>query len=278
MSNLQTQVNQLFEQQTQNWPLAKQNYDALKNIEIKEFDFGTFSIRVQFNPARAVSSLAKLDSKSIEKRPCFLCAANHPAEQEGIEYQGKYDILVNPFPICTKHFTIVSKTHELQTIKGKFSDMVDLAQDLPEYIILYNGPKAGASAPDHFHFQAVNADFFQYPLEFSQEELIGKRICISETKEEAISWFENNIAELQETEEEPMMNVFCQFKYNLWFTVIFPRSVHRPTQYFAEGDQQLMVSPGAIDMAGTLVLARETDFERITAADIADIYHQVSAQ
>lgn len=277
MPSLQEQVLSLFHSQIQSWPLARTNYLALEQIRSKEFDFGAFRIKVQFNPARAVSSLANLDTKAIEARPCFLCAENRPLEQIGVDFKGRYSILVNPFPICQQHFTIASNLHEPQAISGKMEDMLDLAQALPKFVILYNGPKAGASAPDHFHFQAGNVDFFHYPLEFVQEELIHKRVCVAETKEQAEAWFESLYAELQKGEDEPMMNVFCQFKHNLWFVTVFPRSVHRPTQYFAEGDKQLMISPGAIDMAGVIILARETDFERISAYDIADAYHQVSA-
>ena len=106
--SLQQDIQTLFDEQLQSWPLAAKNYEALENIRVKVFDFGAYTINVQFNPARAVSSLAKLDTKTIEARPCFLCAANRPKEQKGIDFKGKYGVLVNPFPICQKHFTIAS--------------------------------------------------------------------------------------------------------------------------------------------------------------------------
>lgn len=276
MNSLQNEVLHLFESQLQTWPLAKQNYEALKNIRIKEFDFGAYTIIAQFNPARAVSSLAKLDAKSIEARPCFLCAANRPAEQSIVEYHGKYDILVNPFPICEKHLTIASKNHEPQLIDGKLQDMFDLAYDLPDFIILYNGPKAGASAPDHFHFQAGNVDFFHQPIDCFQEGLIEKRVFTGTDKLALEAEFKALYAELQNDEQEPMMNLFCQYKANEWILSVYPRKQHRPRQFFAEGIEQLMVSPGAIDMTGILIIAREEDFEKITKDDIKDIFKQVS--
>lgn len=274
--SLENEILALFERQISNWPLATTNYAALKNVREKEFDFGSYSIKVQFNPARAVSSLAKVDSKSIEARPCFLCAANRPKEQEAVDFMGKYDILVNPFPICQKHFTIPSKVHEPQAIENKLTDMLDLAKALPDFLILYNGPRSGASAPDHFHFQAGNADFFSYPLEKINNGLIEKRVFISSKKIELEHWFNELYTKLQTTKEEPMMNVFCQYKSEGWVLTVYPRKQHRPKQFFAEGKARLMISPGAIDMTGILIVAREEDFQKITKKDIEDIFKQVS--
>jgi hypothetical protein len=273
MENLQS----FFEEEIHTWSLAANNYAALQNIKTKSFDFGEYEIRVQFNPARAVSSLAKLDAKSIAERPCFLCEKNRPAEQRSIDFKDKYDILLNPFPICNRHFTIASKKHESQSIKGKLGDMLDLAEEMSGYVILYNGAGAGASAPDHMHFQAGNSDFFTYPFELEQPGLIRKISIISTDKKEIEDWFELRYKELQkETDREPLMNVFCRKERTVWILTVFPRTKHRPTQFFAEGSEQLMISPGAIDMAGTLIVAREEDFNKITPRDIVDIYNQVS--
>lgn len=276
MTLLQDRVLALFERQLKDWPLAEKNYEALKNIRIKEFDFGAYTIKAQFNPARAVSSLAKLDNKTIEARPCFLCAANRPKEQEFIEYQSKYDILVNPFPICEKHLTIASKNHEPQLIKGKLQDMFNLAYELPGFVILYNGPKSGASAPDHFHFQAGNIDFFHHPVDCFQEGLIEKRVFSGKDRLKLEEQFNAYYSELQTDQNEPMMNLFCQYKNEELVLTIYPRKQHRPKQFFAEGIEQLMVSPGAIDMTGMLIIAREEDFEKITKEDIVDVFKQVS--
>jgi len=273
---IQQQINNLLENQLISWPLAVKNYEALKHIRIKEFDFGAYSIKVQFNPARAISTLARLDTKTLETRPCFLCVSNRPKEQEFVVFKDKYDILVNPFPICDKHFTIASKKHEPQGIKGHLDDMLDLAEAMPDYIILYNGPRAGASAPDHFHFQAGNVDFFHHPVDCFQEGLIDKRVFVSKNKSIIENSFDALYSELQTTDEEPMMNLFCQYKPEGWAFTVYPRKQHRPKQYFAEGLDQLMVSPGVIDMTGTLIVAREEDFEKITKADIEDIFKQVS--
>jgi len=275
--SLQQDIQTLFDEQLQSWPLAAKNYEALENIRVKVFDFGAYTINVQFNPARAVSSLAKLDTKTIEARPCFLCAANRPKEQKGIDFKGKYGVLVNPFPICQKHFTIASNIHEPQLISPeKLDDMLDLAEALPDFVILYNGPQSGASAPDHFHFQAGNVDFFHQPVDVFQDGLIDKRVFSSPHNETITRAFWQLYKELQTNEEEPKMNIFCQFKDKEFVLTVYPRKQHRPRQFFAEGIAQLMVSPGAIDMTGTLIIAREEDFEKITKDDIKDIFKQVS--
>lgn len=273
--SLQQKIVALFDHQLQSWPLAVENYDALKKIRIKSFNFGAYNIKVQFNPARAVSSLAKVDAKTIEKRPCFLCAANRPAEQEGIDFKGKYDILVNPFPICDKHLTIALKEHLPQEIKPYFEDMLELAEAMPDFLMLYNGPQSGASAPDHFHFQAGNIDFFDNQIDIFQEGLIEKFTIESADKKDIEEKFNELYAALQVDDEEPMMNLFCQFKPEGWALTIYPRKKHRPEQYYDEGIRQIMISPGAIDMTGVLIVAREEDFEKITKEDIKDIFKQV---
>ena len=269
-------VRSMFHRQLHDSQLAKNNYEALKTCRKKTFDFDLFHINVHFNPARAVSSLAKLDKKTIEARPCFLCATNRPKEQEKLDFKGKYEILVNPFPICPIHFTIASYTHEPQLIAGKLDDMLDLSQALPDFAILYNGAKAGASAPDHFHFQAVNLDFFSEPIEKPMKGLIGKISFHSSKKEDVINWFESIYEKLKTDEDEPMMNIFCQYKSNEWILTIFPRKRHRPAQFFAEGSEQIMISPGAIDMTGNIITAREIDFEKITKEVLVDVFEQIS--
>ena len=164
-------VRQLLDAQLTNWEQARNNYNALANVEVKEVEINGFPVKIQFNPGRIQSSAAKVDAKSIQERKCFLCAANSPAVQEGIDYSGvagEYEILINPFPIFPKHLTIPDKKHVNQTIgdnnlKGRFEDMLDLSKILDEYVLFYNGPKCGASAPDHIHFQAGNKGFL--PLE-----------------------------------------------------------------------------------------------------------------
>ena len=259
-------------------PIANANYEKLKQIKTKEFDFGDYKIYVHFNPARAVSSLAKLDAKSIAERPCFLCAKNRIEGQSAIDFKGKYDICINPFPICDEHFTVVSKIHEPQSIEGKVRDFLDLAKQYPDFITLFNGSKSGASAPDHMHFQLVNKDYFPYPIETPMPGVVEKIVLCSNNAEELEAKVKAQLAVLKRQGELPAShtNLFCEYKNDEWVFTIFPRIQHRPRQFFSEGEDKLMMSPGAIDMTGHLIAAREEDFEKITKEVIVDIFKQIS--
>ena len=148
-------IEKLFSDQLSSWELAKNNYTALSQVKVKELDVNGTHYKVQFNPARIVSSAAKVDTKSIQERKCFLCPANLPAVQRGLPFKENYQILVNPFPIFPKHLTVPALEHVDQRIKNRFGDMLDLATYAQDYVVFYNGPKCGASAPDHVHFQLV---------------------------------------------------------------------------------------------------------------------------
>ena len=170
---IQEQVNELFEQQLSAWEMARNNFEGLKTVQIREFDFDGFGVKVQFNPARMVSSGAKVDAKTIAQRKCFLCAANRPEVQRGIEWRD-YDILINPFPIFTRHLTIPRREHVDQQLVPYINDMFDLARELTDFVVFYNGPKCGASAPDHMHFQAGNADFLPLVSDYFNLKSKGK--------------------------------------------------------------------------------------------------------
>ena len=147
-------IHNLLTEQLASWETARNNYAALSGVQVKELNVNGTLYKVQFNPARIVSSGAKVDAKSIKERKCFLCPANLPAVQKGIPFEGHYNILVNPFPIFPRHLTVPETAHVAQRIAPRFGDMLDLARQLTDYTIFYNGPKCGASAPDHAHFQA----------------------------------------------------------------------------------------------------------------------------
>ena len=289
---LNQQLKNLYLQQQNVWETARRNIADLQNIETKTFDFGNFVVKAQCNPARAVSSGAKLDTQSISERKCFLCAGNRPEVQESILYKERYEILVNPYPILPLHFVIAETEHCPQTMTlARFSDMLDLAKDLSNFTILYNGAQAGASAPDHFHFQAVGRG--QLPIE-NDYKILKKidylRSCIvieTKNKEFALQSFERGISNspflgslsvVEAWKGGEVFNIFCFYKNDTYIICIFPREKHRPSQYFADGDDFMMISPGAIDMAGILVMPRKQDFEKLTKELITDIFSQVSQE
>lgn len=291
---MKQRVENLFSEQLNEWADFKERTEQLNCLELKEFNFGTHRIIAQFNPARAVSTGAKLDAKSIAERKCFLCRENQPAVQRGIDINDSFCVLVNPFPILKKHFTIPLKSHEKQEILPYIADMLDFAKLLDDYTIFYNGAKCGASAPDHMHFQAVAKG--QLPIEsdcknakyvllsensrgtIKELKNLGRRCLLIEANDKnyGLSLFRQIYSQLAfQKDEEPMMNVFCYYNSEGWHLIIFLRKAHRPSQFYAKGADHIMVSPGAIDMAGVMVLPRKEDFDKIDRKTIADIYSQV---
>ena len=275
--NLQTEINELFVQQQGAWEQLKEAIAQRDKIREKVFSWGDkFTVNVQYNPARIISTAAKIEKREIEQRPCFLCEMNRPLVQRGVPYLGKYMILCNPFPILQNHVTIPIHSHVPQRIRNKTGDILTLAEALPDYIVFYNGPKCGASAPDHFHLQAGLKTSL---LMQGDNALRSCLTIVSENRKEVELLFEDVYQYLrhrQPEEEEPMMNVIAFTEGGKYKLHLFPRKAHRPRHYYEEGGRQLLVSPGALDMAGLLITVREEDFNKIEQQDIEDIYSQVS--
>lgn len=298
VNNLNEQAVLLVNQQRSVWVLADKNFDALTRIQWNNYDFGHFNIITQFNPERIRSSAAKTDAKTITERPCFLCLKNLPDEQKGMIFQDNYLILTNPFPIFQKHLTISRLEHTPQLIENYMGDLLDLSAALFHFTVFYNGPKCGASAPDHFHFQAgikgllpIEKEFENLEKEHSEllfqneetkiiavTDYLRKFISIvSEDKNEIISHF-NFIYNLLKTGEyeEPMMNILCNFEKGEWRVIIFPREKQRPSHFFKTDNHQIITSPAAVELGGVLVLPKEENFNKITKKEIAEIYTEVT--
>ena len=299
-------VNELFDQQLSVWEMARNNFEGLKTVQIREFDFDGFAVKVQFNPARMVSSGAKVDAKTIAERKCFLCAANRPEVQRGIEWRD-YDILINPFPIFTRHLTIPRREHVDQRLVPYIADMFDLARELTDFVVFYNGPKCGASAPDHMHFQAGNADFLPLVSDYFNLKQVGRTelvetanttetylmkdylrvvYCIESADAEALkeAFMKLYNSWVVDADVEPMMNVVCLYRQSTvdsqqtadgkWYLFVIPRGAFRPWQYTAEGDKQLLVSPATVEVSGLFITPVKEHFERITKEDVVDILTQ----
>ena len=295
MNNYSEQVEKLLEQQLVVWQTPRDNYAALQNVEVKEFKVKRSTIKVQFNPARIVSSAAKVDNKSLKERKCFLCAANRPEVQEGIAWGENYTILINPFPIFPKHLTIPCNDHTDQRILSRIGDMMAIAKDLPGFTLFYNGPKCGASAPDHMHFQAGNRGFLGFETDYlaaDKKEVISnagatlsllsglanaafliEAVEIDAATELFVTLY--NALEIPEGEEEPMLNILCWSEEGKWKVAVFPRCKHRPACYSAEGDANILISPASVDMGGVFITPLEKDFKKITADDLEQILDEV---
>ena len=296
--NIAFLTEQLFTQQMQGWQTAAENYQGLKKTVTRTIEIGGICFKIQFNPERIRSSAAKIDAKSISERKCFLCPQNLPEAQKCIPVCGDFMILVNPYPVFNKHFTIPKTHHTPQLILHDVGTMLDLSAMLINYVVFYNGQKCGASAPDHLHFQAGSKGFLPVEKEFEQmknrlqtktyksvkisfaPDYLRRMITLqSNSKNDLLETFETLYSVLtkqQPAEPEPMLNIICYANAAEWIMHIFPRIKHRPSQFFAEDDAQLLISPAAIDFGGALIIPRLEDFEKITAEDIIDIFNQIT--
>ena len=278
-------LQRFFNRQLEKWEAARQRYHDLRSAKTRELAVGAYSIQVQWNPARMVSTGAKMDQKTIAERPCFLCEKNRPKEQIKKEVDGQYELLVNPFPILQQHFTIPSLKHQPQRILESYGEIHKLLEEYPEMMVFYNGPQCGASAPDHAHFQAGTSGLL--PLQMSWQRLSRNlTTLVSLNDDEDISMiddypctallirsrsqygdeqlFRRLYEALPATEPEPMMNIVAWRCNDDFLAVVFPRTKHRPDCYYKEGNEQFIISPGALDMAGFIITPRQEDYERLT--------------
>lgn len=276
-------ISRFFNRQLEMWEDARHRFRDLKHVEVRQL---SDQLKVQFNPARIVSTGAKIDKHTLGERPCFLCERNRPKEQMTKQIDDHFQLLVNPFPILPVHFTIPATKHQPQSIYRHYGEMHRLLSLHSELMVFYNGPKCGASAPDHLHFQAGTSGVL--PLQANWQRLSRSLTdVISLNDEEKISVLrdflvptfviisksEDSDEELfhrlyrsmpmRGDESEPMMNIIAWRKGDEFISVVIPREKHRPDAYFAEGEAQMMVSPGALDMAGLIITPREEDFSKI---------------
>lgn len=298
MRRLLQQSLDLWQQQLVEWPLAAKFYKSLELVQTREFDMGNFNVVVQYNPARAVSTVASTDPDSIAKRPCFLCASNRPVEQKGID-AGRFTILVNPYPIFNQHFTIAYNDHQPQSIIPFFEDFLVFMRELAGLVVFYNGSRCGASAPDHLHFQAGNSGLFPLINEFFNQDTpfpcleevkegklinykgAGRKVLVIEatTLNAANRLFEKLVHSLPSLDEqEPMMNVLGLYQNYKWYIFVIPRIAFRPLEFYAAEPGKLLISPAAVEMAGILITPVEEHFKRITKENIRSIYNQLSPE
>ena len=288
-------LTDFFHNQLNQWQDVAKRFEELKGVQTREVG----SALAQFNPARLVSTGAKIDKATLAKRPCFLCEKNRPVEQIVLPFGEGFDILVNPFPILPVHFTIPSRHHQLQAIAENYVQIHRLLRAYPQLMVFYNGPKCGASAPDHLHFQAGTSGIL--PLQRDWQRLyetslpllqlngtegiyeIKDYICpalaiVSHTEKHDVELFSRlyEALPLKEDETEPMMNIVAWRNGEAFISVVFPREKHRPDCYSAEGEAQCLVSPGSLDMAGLMILPRQSDFEEMTSERAKAVLREVS--
>src|SRR5574344_51011 len=294
-----SKLARFFNLQLERWDDARQRYRDLQHVQTRELPSDGLTMTVQWNPARMVSTGAKIDRKTLEKRPCFLCEQNRPEQQMKMMVNNGYDLLVNPFPILPVHFTIPAKKHQPQQIMRMYPEIYKLLTENPEMMIFYNGPKCGASAPDHAHLQAGSKGVIPLQKEWQRlsrnltpvvDKGDGEGLFFVADYPCAAFLIRSHSAETdgllfhqlyhalpqREGETEPMMNIISWMQDDDVVTVVLPRKKHRSDCYTEEGAEQLIVSPGALDMAGLIITPREEDFRKLTADKALAILKEVS--
>lgn len=312
-------IYEMFVYQMKAWKDCADRYAALHELVQQKklltrsvlargtrFDSSSFcNLRVQYNPARIVSTGASIEKKAIEERPCFLCDKNRPKQQAHLPYVNGFQMLVNPFPILNRHYTIPTLAHTPQEFLPHIDTFLQLVKDFEGDMVFYNGARCGASAPDHAHFQAGTSDkvpLVSYWDDFeikSYDNPTKAEIGVVQTfacpafyvtarhREDVKEGLEHLIAHLPITkgQTEPDFNIIGwmhdgsllpispDFEY---LVVVIPRKKHRPACYTAEGEEQFIISPGSIDMAGLIITPRETDYERLTAEKAVEILREVA--
>ena len=287
---------ELLSEQKKAWKGLREGYELLKQVKERDLSCERFSVRFQYNPGRIKSSTAKVNKK---ERQCFLCLDHLPEDQKGISYRKDYLILCNPMPVFPYHYTLSHIDHRPQSITENIDTFLQLMADFGSgWVVLYNGPRCGASAPGHLHFQVAPSR--QMPIEKEIRE--GKRLAPLKKIDGVLIYrminlgrevilldgdkrtslgivLKNYLSALKKVlliEEEPMINIAGFHEKRKWRLVIFPRQKHRPAVFFKEGKARMVISPGVIDMGGLIITPIEKDFERLTEATVTDIYREVS--
>lgn len=289
-------IDKLISRQLRDWDEAGANYAALAGAVTRSLSLGEATITLQFNPQRRRSSAARLDQRSLARRECFLCRENQPSKQKTVLWGEHYKIQVNPYPIFRRHLTIADLQHEPQRLAGRVDDMLQLASSLQDYVVFYNGPQCGASAPDHAHFQAVGKGGMPlcdevlhattHILADGDEGSIGyvdtlgrSLFSIETTTRRAAERYTLRLLDLLPLPQgtvEPMVNVLCWWDHidRLWHMVVFPRRKHRPACY-GEGNGQLLVSPASTEMGGFWAIPCEQDYNDLTSSQVQALYDEL---
>jgi SpoIID/LytB domain protein len=287
MEDIFKHLGQCLEQQLAVWPAAKQAFDNLEQVQTRVLS--SSGLALQHNPARIISTTAKVAPAQTTVRPCFLCKENRPVEQISFDAGDGFELLLNPYPILREHFCVVSREHRPQKFQDCYQKMLQIAGQLePGYMIFYNGPRSGASAPDHLHMQIGRSEGIPLLDKLRENEPpakdepitiqpFGFPVIVIKGSDPSKLWDYISGMTVYDGDYEPRMNVLSFNRDGQVITAIIPRSKHRPDCYYAQ-EGKILVSPGGIDMFGMVITPRKEDFESLTEKQVLDIYRQVTPQ
>lgn len=298
-TSTETPFMRFFNRQLETWDTARESYRNLAKAQRREMDCDGIVLAVQHNAARIASTGADISAAAIAERPCFLCPDRRPEQQTARTLDGDYVLLVNPFPILPVHFTVATRAHEAQAILPHYAEIYRILTFSPDMTVIYNGPKCGASAPDHAHLQAGAGDAL--PLRTAWQRLYSNAERVIEHGEATLSYLPDAPAPCfaiktvtpsdgetlfrrlydalptRRGESEPRMNIVAWRDGDAYITVVISRRKHRPDCYHATDAAQRLISPGAIDMAGLLIAPRRSDYDALAPQEALDILRQCGA-
>jgi len=307
-------LDRFISNQENTWPELRRAKAAWLDCRYREVALGAFSALLQFNPARESSVSAAVDAESVRRRPCFLCPAGMPAPERGLAVGADFALFANPYPIFYPHLVAVHRDHRPQRLADALEALLDLAPRLDgRFTLLYNGPACGASAPDHLHFQAIPR--YSTPLEtdlghlrvpflqtfrvdlhagpdlelftiagYDRSVLVLRsrtagrlRRLLDRLLDLMPGWTFSEPASTATSGRpaEPLVNLLAWSEAGLLTLCLFPRRKHRPACYDVRNETGVLVSPGAIDLAGMIITPRRRDFESLDAAAIRQIFADV---
>ncbi len=304
---LEKTLQQMFVREMKSCGRASVHYKALETVQSKPCLCDGLDAEIRFNPARVRSVMAEVDAESLRLRACFLCPSGLEENQQTTDWQsplqtgetGHYCLRVNPYPIFEEHYTFSAARHERQEILPHIDDMFLLCRAFPHYTLFYNGPSCGASAPDHFHFQTI--PFGVLPLQRMCERGEGLqllrttddwRVCRVERYVGAAYWIVGKewktVKKLfvqlyknmpqRDDEWEPRMNIIAWYRAEAeeYALLVILRSESRPQCFFAADEEQILISPACVEMAGVAIVADKRSFQRLTSERLEQIIKEVS--
>ena len=296
------ELNKFIKDQLSVWQLASSNFRALKTAPSREVDVFGLKCRIQYNPRRVISSTADTSPAAIASRKCILCADNRPKEQFHLGFEGRkgrnYHIQINPYPIFRGHLVIVRDEHIPQEIWHHFPDMLDFAARYKDYLVFYNGPSSGASAPDHLHFQDIRkhnlpleevvVEFLDHPGEplatmkdaslYKFDGYARGVFALKATTSKSLAKLFYRLLDCTDRgkgEEEPMFNLYAYVKNGEYRTIVVMRSAKRSHHFYSEGADHLTISPGAADIAGLFVAPFREDYDKADTALLEELLSEV---
>lgn len=295
------ELSKFINDQLSVWPLASANFRSLKTAETKLLTIGGVECRAQHNPERIASSTAETTPEAISERACFLCEKTRPKEQFHIGFEGRkgrrYNVQVNPYPIFPNHFVLARDVHTPQSIWHNFVDMMDFARKYPDYVVFYNGPESGASAPDHMHFQACPKG--QMPLQEAVDKFLdaaggplttgqdaklyrfpgfcrGVYALKADTPKSLAKLFYRLVDCAPQRADEPLLNLFTYCYGSEYRCIVTLRRAFRSHHYFSNDGDHLTMSFGAADMAGVFICPVRDDFDKLTPALVEQVLDEIA--